>query len=190
MIKRRRNRSSLMAKLGTVCLAMVIVVGIMGVSYAAWVDYIHIHGTVTTGDWEEELGGTIGFWGAWNNHNTYPVTQIEAWLENIDADSDWLGPTTTSGMEDCFNAGTGPNAEKRFLAHYLATRLNAESERLSLTMVRDISGYDPANYLGLAGSGTLPEIFIAMEAKFGSSPSTQQYNLMKDICDGLNNVNL
>jgi len=160
----------------------------MGVGYAAWIDYVHVTGTVTTGDWEVDLGGTIGFWGAWDNHDTFTQTQIEEWLCNIDSCSGWLYATCIDDMEEVFDNCSGPDRQARFLGHYMATRLDGESGRLGLTVVHDFSGYDPANYLGLGGSGTLAEIFDAIEAKYGTSPTNSQFNLMKDICDKLNNL--
>lgn len=188
MIKRKSNRSGILPRLGTLCLALIISVGAMGVGYAAWIDYVHITGTVTTGDWTEDVGGTIGFWGAWDNHDTFTEIQVEEWLCNIDADSSWLCATCTEDMCEIFDCCSGNDCEARFLGHYLATRLDGESDRLGLNVVHDFSGYDPANYLGLGGSGTLAEIFDAIEAKYGTSPTNSQYNLIKEICDKLNNL--
>ncbi|MFA5450738.1 MAG: hypothetical protein WC231_01925 [Dehalococcoidales bacterium] len=188
MAKQKNNKSGILPRLGTFCLSLIVAIGIMGVGYAAWIDYVDITGTVTTSDWSEDVGGTIGFWGAWDNHETYSDQEIEDWLVMIDNDSAWLGPTTTSGMEGVFDNGTGNNAELKFLAHYLACRLDGVSDRLSHTKVRDISGYDPTNYLGLGGQGTLDNIFTAIEAKHGTSPTKAQFNLMKDICNALNNL--
>ena len=44
--------------------------------------------------------GTIGFWCNWDSHNTYASSTIEAWLAQIDDESDWLGPRDIEGMED------------------------------------------------------------------------------------------
>jgi hypothetical protein len=43
-----------MKKIGLLCLALVLALGTLGIGYAAWIDTIHIEGTVTTGSlcWE------------------------------------------------------------------------------------------------------------------------------------------
>ena len=134
--------------------------------------------------------GTIGFWKNWDSHDTFTRAEIKGWLTQIDASSAWLGPVTTSGMEAMFQAGLAESAtaKSRFLAHYLATRLNERSGILAAADTHNVTSKDPHNYLGLARptSATLAEIIAAIEAKFGTSPTRSQYNIMKEICDALN----
>lgn len=148
--------------------------------------------------WRDQ-GGTIGFWGSWDRHKTYTEGQLNTWLGSIDANSDWLVPDIDGNgtidvhdMEQVFDEASGPNWEEKFLGHYLATRLNVESGRLSGTRHHDVSGLDPGNYLGLSDptSASAEEIISAMENKYGTSPSDDQFEIMKDICDGLNNLSI
>lgn len=136
--------------------------------------------------------GTIGFWGNWDSHRSFSAEQIEGWLSEIDETSGWLGPVTTDGMEDLFAGGRGRGAtpESRFLTHYLATRLNQRAGLLCSTVPHDVSDLDRDGYLGLADpqTATLGQIIGAIEAKAGTSPTRQQFDLMKTICDELNNA--
>jgi len=137
--------------------------------------------------------GTPGFWKNWDSHNTFSQSQIEGWLAEIDALSAWHGPTTVGGMESVFAAALGQSAtpQTRFLAHYLATRLNERSGILDPLDTHDLSGKDPTNYLGLANpsSATLTEIINAIESKY-DTPSNTQFNTMKNVCDALNNLDI
>ena len=134
-----------------------------------------------------EAGGTIGFWKNWNAHNTYRQGEIETWLSSIDAISDWLGPTTTAGMPAILTQASGGTTEQKFLGHYLATRLDVQAGRLALPTPHDTT-YDPGNYLGLTtpAAATLSEIVWAIESKY-SMPSPDS-EVMKDVCDALNNL--
>lgn len=142
----------------------------------------------------QDLGGTIGFWKNWDSHNTYTAEEIEGWLGLIDAASCWQGPTTIGCMEAVLIAATGGTQEQKFLGHYLATRLDGESGRLTLTapVVHDVTGLDEDNYLGLAdpSEASLSEIFDAIEGKCGESPTEDEFEVMKDICDALNNLEI
>jgi len=135
--------------------------------------------------------GTPGFWKNWDSHNTFSAALIEACLEEIDDTSAWLGPRTVEEMVGWFEAALGQSAtpETRFLAHYLATRLNKCSGILDED-THDVSGQDPGNYLDLIDptSATLTEIINAIESKKPTSPSKTQFNTMKDVCDALNNL--
>ncbi len=136
--------------------------------------------------------GTIGYWGNWDSHLTFSAEEIEGWLSEVDASSQWLGPVTLGGMDTVFEEGRGAGAtlQSRFLAHYLATRLNERAGLLCSTSPHDVSDLDRDNYLGLADpqTATLGEIIGAIEAKAGTSPTRQQFNLMKTLCDELNNA--
>ena len=140
---------------------------------------------------------TPGFWKNWDSHNAFTQAQIEGWLAEIDATSAWLGPTTMGGMEAIFVAATGQGAtpQSRFLAQYLATRLCERSGILNLTDKHDATGKDPSNYLSLANpaAATLGEIIATIESKFSAAPpppTNTQFNIMKDVCDALNNLDI
>ena len=138
--------------------------------------------------------GTMGFWKNWDSHNTFSQGQIEGWLVEIDDTSAWLGPTTVGGMENVFAAALGKSAtpQSRFLGHYLATRLNERSGILGPLDTHDVTGKDPGNYLGLANptSATLSKIIAAIESKYGTPVSNTQFNIMKNVCDALNNLDI
>jgi len=144
--------------------------------------------------------GTRGFWSQWDSHNTYTKAEIDGWLAIIDASSLWLdsvdgdGDFDTDDMECIFANGVGPGAtmESRFLAHYLAQRLNQVSGRQSPSTTHDVTACDPANYLNLLipTSATGQQIVDAIEAKSGTSPTAAQFEIMKDVCDALNNLDI
>jgi len=150
-----------------------------------------IYGFTIDTRFAEAEPGTIGFWGNWDAHDTFVASDIEGWLAAIDASSDWLGPTTMSGTDELFDAARGRSTmEARFLAHYLATRLNDQAGLLCAAAGHNIRGVDPDNYLGLADpeDAGLADIITAIEAKAGTAPTRQQYEVLKSISDGLNNA--
>lgn len=136
--------------------------------------------------------GTIGFWKNWDKHNTFSRTEIESWLVQINAASQWFGPTTTQGMVTLINKGTSGTPKERFLAQCLATRLNERSGIFDGSDTHNVTSVDPGNYLGLAtpSAATLNQIFARIEAKFGTSPTNAQYLIVKDVCDKLNNLQI
>lgn len=142
----------------------------------------------------EAVQGTPGFWKNWDKHKTFPEAQIDAWLAEIDAASDWLGPTTVEGMEQLFDDAQGKKAtaKSKFLSQYLPLRLNALAGLLCPGEAHDVSGHDPDNYLSLADptNATLAEIIQAIEAKFGTDPTDEQFEIMKDVLDALNNLEI
>jgi len=132
---------------------------------------------------------------------SFTVTaEIDEWLDNIDAESQWLVPDTNGDgtidvddmeavlTESFAYAGASP-MERKFLAHYLATRLDTEACRLGYG-VHDFGEYDPDDYLGLGGSGTLLEIISAIESKYGTSPSDSEFEMMKNVCVALNEARI
>lgn len=135
--------------------------------------------------------GTIGFWRAWDHNRSYARTQMESWLKSIDDTSAWLGPKTTAQMEATLKAGgsSGASARQRFLAHYLAMRLNAVSGRMSAGEPHDVRGADQSGYLNLGDptACTLAEVVSAIEAKCSGPCTDAELILMKDVCDGINN---
>ena len=178
-------------KTGLLCLAVLIALVGVGVGLAHWQKTLTIEGTVETGIWE--VGGTPGFWKNWDSHNTYTEAEIVSFLHAIGIPPGWLyGTTDISQMEAVFAAGEGGTMEEKFLRHYLATRLNERADRLYPDTVHLFSSYDPANYLALGGQGTLDEIIDAIEDKYPApdedSPTEGQFEIMKNICDALNNL--
>jgi predicted ribosomally synthesized peptide with SipW-like signal peptide len=147
------------------------------------------------------LTGTRGFWGQWNKHKTYSQAEINGWLNNIDAASFWLVDNKdsdcdidTDDMDIILNKGVGPGStdKSRFLAHYLAQRLDQESGRQLPATTHDVTGYDPGNYLCLANplSASGAEIVAAIEGKYGTSPSNAQFVVMLNICSALNTLDI
>jgi len=188
-------------KLGFICLALVLPLALCGVGYAHWSQTLTIEGTITTGEWN--CGGTIGFWKNWDSHNTYTEDEIEGWLQSIDGNSTWLGPTTVENMVSWLTWGKenpANNMTNKFLGHYLATRLNMETEplpRLNPDNEHDITTIKGYKYLGLANpsSANLSEIVEAIEGKYPSGsppqePTDKQFKIMKNICDALNNLEI
>jgi len=186
-----------LGKTGLLCLAVLLALVGVGVGLAHWQETLTIEGTVETGTWD--VGGTPGFWKNWDSHNTYTETEILDFLRPIDGLSDWLVPDMDENgiidindMEAVFAAGEGGTMEERFLRHYLATRLNERADRRYPDTVHGFGTYDPANYLALGGQGTLDEIIDAIEDKYPApdedSPTEGQFEIMKNICDGLNNL--
>jgi hypothetical protein len=135
--------------------------------------------------------GTPGFWKNWDSHNTFSQGEIEGWLGDIAGLSSWLDASNVAEMEAVFAAATGGGAtkESRFLAHYLATRLNDASGILDPTALHDVTADDPGDYLSLTNpaAATVPQIISAIEGKSGTSPTNGEFNSMKDVCDALNN---
>ena len=177
-------------RLALLCLSLLIALGSIAIVSAAWTDEVAISGSISTGTWDyPEEGGSPGFWKNWNKHKTYTKAEIEGFLAATDSSSTWQGPTTTGGMEAVFQAAFGPGTtpERRFLAHYLCTRLNVESGRLASWGTHNVCTCDPENYLNLQSpwSATVDDIINAIEAKHGTSVATGQYNIMKDVCESL-----
>lgn len=177
------------------CLVLVLASGVMGGGVAYFSDTAVINVTLTAGHWE--LGGSLGFWKHWDKHSTYTETDILAFLAAVDGASDWLVPDTDSNgaidisdMEAVFEAGQGGKMELKFLGQYLATRLNVASGRLFGSTVHDLSGCDPGNYLGRGEQGTLWEIISAIEGKYGTSPTKDEFKLMKNTCEALNKLQI
>jgi len=192
----KRNRSRF-SRLGLLPIALLLALCLTGVGYGMWSDEVYIEGTITTGEWD--CGGTVGYWMNWDNH--YTEAEMLPWLVAINSSSEWLGPTTVAGLDDLF-AATGqcppPTMKSKFLAHYMATRLDIASGRLDTGNTHDITGIAGYAYLGLPNPAlaTLSEIIIAIEGKYPAEPedpeavwpTDNQYETMKDICDALNNL--
>jgi hypothetical protein len=179
---------------GIAVLIIAFVLALMvPVSETMWGKILYVHGSVNVSE-EEREAGTPGFWKNWDRHNTYSQEQIEGWLANIDDNSAWLGPTTVDDMATYFDAATGGDAtmESRFLAHYLALRLNEHSGMLNPDGRHDVSALDPSDYLRLTDpqNASLEEIIAAIELKSGEGPSREEFAIMKDIADALNNMDV
>jgi len=182
-------------KIGILCLAVLLALVAVGVGLAHWQDTVTIEETVETGTWA--VGGSPGFWGNWDSHKTYTETEIVGFLLPIGVPPGWLnGITDISQMEAVFAAGEGATAETKFLRHYLATRLNLRAGTLFGDTVHVFNSYDPGNYLGLGGQGTLDEIIGAIEDKYPDPeadppivpPTEGEFEIMKNICEAVNNL--
>lgn len=165
----------------------------VGVGLAHWQETLTIETTVETGTWE--VGGSPGFWENWDSHNTYTEAEIVGFLRPIGVPPGWLyGITDISQMEAVFAAGDDATMEEKFLRHYLDTRLNVEAGKLFSDTVHDFSSYDPGNYLGLGGLGTLEEIIGAIEDTYPGPdedpPTEDQFELMKNICEAVNSLGI
>jgi hypothetical protein len=140
----------------------------------------------------EATAGTIGFWRNWDQHDSFSEDQIESWLAQIAATSQWLEATTVEAMEAVLNAakGRGATTETMFLAQYLALRLNEHSSMLCSLDQHDMTAMDPDNYLALPDPhhGSLSEIIAAIESKHGTNPMECEFEIMKDCADALNNL--
>ena len=181
-----------LAGIGVLIIAFALAL-MVPVSETMWGKILYVRGSVNVTA-EEREAGTSGFWKTWDRHNSFLQEEIEAWLIEIDTDSAWLGPTTVEDMATHFDAATGGGAtmETRFLAHYLATRLNERAGLLSPSGEHDVSALDPRDYLELGDPqiATLEEIIAAIEAKHGTDPTKEQFEIMKDIADALNNMDV
>ena len=93
-------------------------------------------------------------------------------------------------MEAVFDAGHGGTMEQKFLAQYLATRLNVAAGRLSLGTYHYFGSLDPGNYLGLGWEGTLGLIIDAIEGRCGTSPTKDEFEVMKNLCEALNELQI
>lgn len=191
-MRKRRRRFS---RLGLLPIALLVALGVTGIGYSAWSDTATIDGTAQTGTWD--VGGSTGFWTDW--HQQYDEAQVVGWLKDINAGSQWLGPTTVKGLNDLFAATGGcTTAKTGFLGHYMATRLNIVSGRLDSANTHNITGIAGHNYLALSdpASATLSAIVVAIELKYPHDPedpeavwpTSQQYGIMKNVCDALNNL--
>ena len=56
--------------------------------------------------------------------------------------------------------------------------------------LQDVKSADPGNYLGLANPATLAQIQAAIESKFNTSPTRDEFEIMKTVCDKINNLDL
>jgi len=179
----RRRKRNPFAKAGILCLSVIIALGVLNVGYAMWSESLTIDGSISTGEWFHEEDSTHGFWKNFNSHRSYTEEEIEAWLVIIDDNSLWLGPRDIAGMLVILN-NNGPHYNK-FILQYLPLRLGVESGRLDPSRLRDCSGLDPSNYLGLADNtaSSLTEIISAIESKCGTLPSDYQFEIMKNVCE-------
>lgn len=148
--------------------------------------------------------GPIGFWKDWQNYGVYSETEINAWLGALNSSSSWLMSeqgysADTNGMESLINDATKDCnmktgkllcAKRKFLAQYMALRLNVLAGRKHLTGVYDLSSFGEAmSYLEISptNSVTLSTLFSKIESKVSSAPTRGEYLLMSDACNYINN---
>lgn len=188
-----------MKKIGLLSLAVLLALGAVGVGLAYFSDTATLTAIFTAGEWE--LGGSPGFWKKWDKHDTYTESEILDFLAAVDASSRWLVPDVgedhdidIDDMEAVLQGAERGTMEQKFLAHYLATRLNMEARRLWPEREHDITTIDKHNYLGLddPSSAKLSEIIHALENKCAEEPedkpADKQFGIMKDVCEALNGL--
>lgn len=213
-----------LVKPGVICLTLVLAMAFCGAGYARWSDTVSIQGTITTAK-NFDVGGTCGFWKEWDKHNTYTEQQVLGWLGAIDASSAWLVGDADGnddidvrdmeailGRADDGKKNNDKDMEGKFLAHYLALRLNMEARplpRLNPKHEHDITAIAGYRYLALdnPSAATLSQIVQAIESKYvapeedtagaaemgsieSKPPTDDQFEIMKDICDALNNLEI
>jgi hypothetical protein len=141
---------------------------------------------------KEAYGYGLGWWKNWDKHKTFTQNEIENWLCEIDSESLWLGPVNIEEFLRYLEIHQNTDTRKKFLAHYLVLWLNVKASFLNLSQTFDVRAYDPYNYLMLANpeQATLEEIILAIESKYNKNPSSQQFLLMKDICEAINELRI
>ena len=152
-----------------------------------------------------ELGGNPCFWNGPAAVKKYGKSEIVSWFKDIVLASAWYEDNLASGSNDdvydkmvAILKSGGANSYngmvKKFRAQYLATRLNTMTDppRLQLSTIHDISGINGAkDYFGYE-SGTLSQIIATIESKadggiFAEPPTKDEIEIMKNVCDTLNN---
>lgn len=152
-----------------------------------------------------ELGGSPGFWRSPGALNLYDKDKIVGWFTTIVGSSKWFADVTLTGdVDDDYatmqgilsNSGASKykGMVRQFRAQYLATRLNTMPDlpRLQVGTIHDISDIEGAEaYFGY-DTRTLAEIiaFIEDEAVggiFAEPPSKDEIEILKTVCDLLNN---
>jgi len=152
-----------------------------------------------------ELGGSPGFWNGKAAVSQYGKPDIVSWFKTIVAESAWYEDDLANGSDDevydkmvtILKGGGAKDYEgmvNQFRAQYLATNLNTMTDppRLQLGTTHDISTIkDAKDYFGYA-SGTLAQIIAFIEGKadgdiFSKPPTKDEVEIMKDVCDKLNN---
>ena len=153
-----------------------------------------------------ELGGTPGFWNGPGALKHYGKEDIVQWFKTIVRTSDWFEDDLVNGLSDEAVYSNMEDILKRvgaagyigmlnqFRAQYLATRLNTmpDPPRLQPGTIHEIGDIIGAEgYLGSA-SMTLKDIIDAIEGKAvlpidDEPPSRDELEIMKNVCDKLNN---
>lgn len=144
-----------------------------------------------------ELGGTPGFWRSPRAVTLYGQDNLETWFRQIVTSSAWFDSTLSgySAMCDILKAPAGNSYEDmvaKFRSQYLATLLNTKTvpARLGLGTSHDISGINGAGAFFGYPSGTLTQIISTIEAKASETLNKGEVEIMKDVCDALNNLDI
>jgi predicted ribosomally synthesized peptide with SipW-like signal peptide len=152
-----------------------------------------------------ERGGSPGFWSNPAAVEQYEKAEIVAWFKKIVAASTWYDADLVAGdnnnvyknmlgiLKSRSSAGY-KGMVNNFRAQYLATRLNTmpDPPRLQLETIHDISTVpDAREYFGYENA-TLAQIIATIESNsegniFTNPPTRSQMEIMKSVCDALNN---
>lgn len=151
-----------------------------------------------------EPGGLTAFWSGSQATSQYGKSEIVGWFRETASSSNWFTDIALTGNDDqdyktlagiLKSAGAGEMV-KQFRAQYMATRLNimASPPRLQRGTVHNITTIKGAeDYFGYANA-PLGKIIITIENSARgdiSSPSSKaKLEMMKKVCDDLNNCRL
>ncbi len=202
-----------------ILIAALVSLGVGG-TLAAWVESDSGGYAFRVGEWDPDRECTIGWWKNWDNHlDDYPNLEadIYGWLYEMnnpppDWDSQWLmddmiippspvpdGVIDAADMVELINQ-KDDSRKAMFLAQYLVQRLNQMSGMQSPSSLHDVTlvpTYDPiTNYLGLGDpyNASGQEILQKIEDKYNESElaveNAYEYEIMKDVCDWLNNLRM
>lgn len=149
-----------------------------------------------------EVGGTPGFWHNPAALRLYGKDTIADWFRFIVSESEWFAdfiPRITGDDDTDYNmlvddilknVGSAgyEGMVNQFRSQYMATLLNALSGRLDPATSHDVD-------IDTIVSATLEEIIIVIEDTaageiYAEPPSIGLVELMKDVCDDLNNLRI
>lgn len=147
----------------------------------------------------QDQEGTIGFWKNWTKHKWLTWSMVNAWIDEIDAESKWLmtesGYTSSpEGMvaliniatKQCNKSGSTACAMKKFQAQYLVTLLDEKSDRKDMDTWYAVSS-DAQTLLGLSAMEQLDDIIAATEA-WTDSGLRSDYLTLAGLFDSINNT--
>jgi len=148
---------------------------------------------------DPEFGGSPGFWSGPGALNYYDESDIVSWFRDIVLDSNWYTDVTlTYDLDEDYltvrrilndtGAAEYEGMVNQFRSQYMATLLNALSGRLDPATSHDVD-------IDTVVSATLEDIIMAIEDTaegdiYAEPPLIWLIELMKDVCDDLNNLRI